>query len=376
MCACEAGPAGRIAKVRDMMGERGYDAVLVRDEANLRWLTGAMGVFDFSYEFPHAAFITQDACWLHTDSRYLNSFEEHLPEGSPWQLDQEMVPIPEWVARRALATRSRIVAIEDDMQLSFYRGIERGLEDLSFCADLPLMHNDIKLMRAVKDEGELDLMRHAQTITDAAFQHMLGFIQPGQTEKEIRTELENFMFKNGADGLAFETIVASGPNSANPHAVPSDRVVERGDFVLMDYGASYRDYKSDMTRTVVLGEPSKEQLDLYALVRSTNEACEAAAHAGVDGRDIHLLSRKLICDAGYGDYYGHSLGHGVGIDIHEMPNFGRRSNDVPAGSVVTVEPGVYLPGVGGVRLEDCGVVAEDGYHPFTQSPHELQVIPC
>lgn len=358
------------------MGERGYDAVLVRDEANLRWLTGAMGVFDFSYEFPHAAFITQDACLLHTDSRYLNSFEEHLPEGSPWQLDQDMVPIPEWVARRALATRSRIVAIEEDMQLSFYRGIERALEDLSICADLPLMHDDIKRMRAVKDEGELELMRHAQSITDAAFQHMLGFIQPGQTEKEIRTELENFMFKNGADGLAFETIVASGPNSANPHAVPSDRVVERGDFVLMDYGASYRDYKSDMTRTVVLGEPSKEQLDLYALVRSTNEACEAAAHAGVDGRDIHMLSRQLICDAGYGDYYGHGLGHGVGIDIHEMPNFGRASNIVPAGSVVTVEPGVYLPGVGGVRLEDCGVVAEDGYHPFTQSPHELQVIPC
>ncbi|MBM6867581.1 M24 family metallopeptidase [Collinsella tanakaei] len=371
-----SGPAGRIARVRAMMEERGYDAVVVRDEANLRWLTGATGVFDYTYEFPHAAFITADGCYLHTDSRYFNSFQENLPEGSPWAVDMDGHDIPGWVAQHALDARCRTVAIEDDMQLSFYQGIVRGLEDRSIAVALPQMHGDIRRMRAVKDAEEIELMRRAQSITDAAFAHMLEFIRPGLTEKQIRTELESFMLNNGADGLAFDSIVASGPNSANPHAVPSDRVVEKGDFVLMDYGARYRDYDSDMTRTVVLGEPTDEQRALYDLVRRTHEECVAAIHAGVDGRDIHMLSVKIISDAGYGDCYGHGLGHGVGIDIHELPNFGRTSNIVEAGSVITVEPGVYLPGVGGVRLEDYGLVTEDGYEPFTKSSHELQVIDC
>lgn len=225
------------------------------------------------------------------------------------------------------------------------------------------MHDDIRKMRAIKDAEEIELMRHAQSITDAAFQHMLGFIKPGMTEKQVRNELENFMFANGADSLAFGSIVASGPNTANPHAVPSDRVIEKGDFVLMDYGAGYCDYRSDMTRTVVMGEPTQEQLDLYALVRRTHEECVAAIHPGVEGNDIFKLSKKIIGDAGYGDRYNHGLGHGVGIDIHELPNFNRSKNIIEVGSVITMEPGVYLPGVGGVRLEDYGVVTENGYEP-------------
>lgn len=371
-----SGPAGRIARLRTFMDERSYGAVVVRDEANLRWLTGAMGVFDYTGEYPHVAFITADECYLHTDSRYFNTFEENLPEGHPWKLDMQVIDMPLWVAERARDTKSRVIAVEDDMQIGFYRGIERGLEDCSICANLPLMHGDIQLMRAIKDEEELELMRHAQSITDAAFAHMCEFIRPGLTEKEIRSELENFMFNNGADSLAFGSIVASGPNTANPHAIPSDRVVEKGDFVLMDYGAGYRDYRSDMTRTVVLGEPSEKQRELYDLVRRTHEECVKAIHAGVDGHEIHLLSQKIIGDAGYGDYYGHGLGHGVGIDIHELPNFGRKSNVVEAGAVVTVEPGVYLPGVGGVRLEDYGVVTDDGFEPFTTSTHDLVVIDC
>ena len=238
------------------------------------------------------------------------------------------------------------------------------------------MHGDIRRMRAVKGAEEVELMRSAQAITDAAFEHMLSFLRPGLTEKQVRTELETFMYDHGADGLAFGSIVASGPNTANPHAVPSDRVIERGDLVLMDYGARYRDYDSDMTRTVVMGAPSDEQRAIYDLVRRTHEECAAAVHAGVDGSDIHNLSVKIISDAGYGDFYGHGLGHGVGIEIHELPNFGRRSNIVEAGSVITIEPGVYLPGVGGVRLEDYGLVTEEGFEPFTRSPHELQIVDC
>ena len=265
-----AGPAGRIERVRALMAERGYDAIVVRDEANLRWLTGVKGVFDYTFEFPHAAFITADQCLFHTDSRYLNSFEENTPAGSPWVYDMDEGTIPGWVAGKIAANKCRVCAVEDDMQINFYQGIQRGLEDRSVACMLPLMHDDIRKMRAIKDAEEIELMRHAQSITDAAFQHMLGFIKPGMTEKQVRNELENFMFANGADSLAFGSIVASGPNTANPHAVPSDRVIEKGDFVLMDYGAGYCDYRSDMTRTVVMGEPTQEQLDLYALVRRTN----------------------------------------------------------------------------------------------------------
>ena len=371
-----SGPEGRIARLRELMGERRYDAVVVRDEANLRWLTGATGVFDYTHEFPHAAFVTREECLLHTDSRYLNSFEENLPAGHPWTLDMDEGSIPDWVAERALRLGCRTVAVEDDMQVGFFNAVLRGLEDRSIAASLPLMHGDIQRMRAVKDAEEIELMRHAQSITDAAFAHMRSFIRPGLTEKQVRTELENFMFSNGADSLAFGSIVASGPNTANPHAIPSDRVLEKGDFVLMDYGAGYRDYRSDMTRTVVLGEPAVWQRDLYDLVRRTHEECAAAVHAGVDGNDIFKLSRKIIGDAGFGDYYNHGLGHGVGIDIHELPNFGRKSMEIPAGAVITVEPGVYLPGKGGVRLEDYGVVTEAGFEPFTQSPHDLVVIDC
>ncbi|OUP10163.1 Xaa-Pro peptidase family protein [Collinsella sp. An2] len=371
-----SGPAGRIARVRALMEERGYDAVIIRDEANLRWLTGAEGVFDYTGELPHAAFITADETYLHTDSRYYNSFVEHLPADNPWKLDMEVTAIPKWAAERARETRSRVVAVEDTMELSFYTGLQRGLEDLSVYAALPQMHGDLRLMRAVKDDEEIALMKQAQAITDAAFQHMLGFIRPGLTEKEIKLELENFMYSHGADGLAFGSIVASGPNAANPHAIASDRVVQKGDFVLMDYGARYHDYDSDMTRTVSVGEPTEKMREIYALVQRTHEECARAIYAGVDGNEIHELSRKIIGDAGYGDYYGHGLGHGVGIDIHELPNFGRTHNTVGEGAVITVEPGVYLPGEFGVRLEDYGLVTADGFKPFTQSPHDLQVIDC
>ena len=376
MSSHASGPLGRIERVRELMDERGYDAVIIRDEANLRWLTGAEGVFDYTGELPHAAFITASNTFLHTDSRYYNSFIEHLPADSPWVLDMEGIGIPRWAAERARDAKCRVVAVEDTMELSFYDGLVRGLEDLSIGALLPQMHGDLRLMRAVKDEEEIALMKRAQAITDAAFAHMLEFIRPGLTEKQIKLELENFMFENGADGLAFGSIVAAGPNAANPHAIPSDRPVQKGEFVLMDYGARYHDYDSDMTRTVAVGEPSAKMREIYDLVQRTHEECAKAVYAGVDGNEIHELSRKIIGDAGYGEYYGHGLGHGVGIDIHELPIFGRTHNTVGEGSVVTIEPGVYLPGEFGVRLEDYGLVTAQGFVPFTQSPHDLQVIDC
>ena len=367
--------AGRVARLRALMEERGYDAVILRNNPDLRWLTGAERVFDD--EVAHTAFVTAEGQWLHTDSRYANTFRERLGADTPWVIDEQIVPAASWAAEQARATRSRVVAVEDTCDLAFFDAFNAACNGLSIACLTPRMHGDICDLRMVKDAEEIELMRHAQSITDAAFEHICGYIKPGLTEQQIRVELENFMFNNGADALSFSTIIAAGPNGANPHAQPSDYVVKKGDMIVMDYGAGYHDYHSDMTRTVCVGEPTEEQRRVYDVVRKAHEACAAAAHAGVIGRDIHELAVKVITDAGYGDYFKHGLGHGVGVEIHENPNFGRRwDRPVPEGSVVTIEPGIYLPGNFGVRLEDFGLVTADGYEPFTRSTHDLVCIDC
>ena len=242
-------------------------------------------------------------------------------------------------------------------------------------ADLSRLHGEICDLRMVKDEAELAALRRAQEITDAGFEHICGFIHAGLSEMEVRVELENYMLCHGADGLSFDTIIAAGPNGANPHARPGSYVIQEGDMVVMDYGALFADYHADMTRTVCVGQPGTLQREVYGIVRETHEACAAAVRAGVIGREVHELSVKLISEAGYGEYYGHGLGHGVGIEIHERPNLGRLyDKELPEGSVVTVEPGIYLPGKFGVRLEDTGLVTASGYEPFATSTHELVVV--
>lgn len=374
MANAKAGLA-RVERFRALMAERGYDAAILRNNADLRWLTAAERTFDD--EIAHTAFITADGLWLHTDSRYYGTFLDRLGEDSPWQIDMEMVDHASWAAQLTRKTRATRVALEDTCDLAFYDSYRSALGTESVACLLPRMHGDIADLRIVKDAEELELMAHAQSITDAAYQHMLGFIKPGQTEQEIRAELENYMLSNGADALSFNSIIASGPNGANPHAQPGERRVQKGDMIVMDYGAGYHDYHSDMTRTVCLGEPTDEQRHVYDVVRKAHEACAAAAHAGVIGADIHNIAIQVISDAGYGDYFKHGLGHGVGLQIHEQPNFSLRYHKlIPAGSVVTIEPGIYLPGNFGVRLEDFGVVTEDGYEPFTKSSHDLICIPC
>jgi Xaa-Pro aminopeptidase len=364
----------RIERFRALMDERGYDAAVIRTNADLRWLTGAERVFDA--ESAHTAFITREGLWLHTDSRYYNTFIERLGGGSPWRVDMEAVSPAAWVAQRVQASRARTVAVEDTNTVAFARALDRALEDRGCACLLPLLHGEVLAMRAVKDPDEVAAMRAAQAVTDAAFAHMCTVVRPGLTEMQLRAELDNFMLSNGADALAFDSIVASGPNSANPHALPGQRAVQEGDFVLMDFGASLNDYRSDMTRTVVVGEPSAKQREMYDLVRRTHEECARAAVPGARCRDVHELAARLIAQGGYEGCFGHGLGHGVGIDIHESPRFSAGSTDVlQVGNVVTDEPGVYVPGFGGVRLEDFGVVTEQGFEPFTASTHDLVVVP-
>lgn len=367
--------AERVERLRSIMRERGYDAVILRNNPDLRWLTGAERTFDD--EVAHTALVTADHLFLHTDSRYYNTFIERLGTDTAWEIDQDIVDPADWAAEHVRDAHARVVAVEDTATLVFYDAFEASLAAHSVAALTPRLHGDLVRLRAVKDAEEVALMRAAQKVTDAAFRHICAYIKPGQTEQEIRAELENYMLSHGGDGLSFGTIIASGPNGANPHAQPGPRKVQRGDMIVMDYGCVVSDYHSDMTRTVCLGEPSDEQRHVYDVVRQAHEECAAMAKAGVIGKDVYDHSVKVISDAGYGDCYQHGLGHGVGIEIHEEPNFNRRNfYPIPAGAVITIEPGIYLPGKFGIRLEDFGLVTEEGYKPFTESPHELTVIPC
>ena len=229
--------------------------------------------------------------------------------------------------------------------------------------------------RSVKEEWELEVMRKAQAITDKAFSEVLGRIKAGMTELELQAELIYCLYKNGATGLAFDPIVVSGPNSSLPHGVACERVIQEGDFVTMDFGALYNGYCADMTRTVAVGYATDEMVKVYNTVLEAQLAGLAASKAGVPGQDIDGAARKVIRDAGYGEYFGHGYGHSLGLEVHENPSPNARNDKpMPVGAVASAEPGIYLPGKFGVRIEDTCVYLEDGIEILTKSPKNLIIV--
>ncbi len=363
----------RLNMIREMMKRRGYDAVVLRNNPDIRWLTCAARVLDD--EVAHTALITTDGAWLHTDSRYFGAFKERLASSDAWDVDMDPSDHPSWVAAKLGEVRARVVAVEDSLTIGFFEELKYALDRRSLACLLPRLHQDVSVLRMVKDDEEIEMMRCAQRVTDEAFQYICDHMRAGMTELKVRAELEGYMLSHGADGLSFDTIVASGPNGANPHARPTSRELVEGDLVVMDYGAAYGDYHSDMTRTVCIGTPSAEQLAVYDVVRRAHEECAERAVPGVSGRELHEHAVRVITAAGYGEFFNHGLGHGVGLEIHERPFVGRRGDEpIPTGAVFTIEPGIYLPGRFGIRLEDFGVMGDKGYIPFTESSHELRRI--
>ena len=230
-------------------------------------------------------------------------------------------------------------------------------------------------LRAVKDAEELDAMVAAQRIAEKALDQILGEIRPGVTEKEIAARLQYLMLHFGAENMSFDPIVVSGPNGSLPHGVPGERVIQNGEFVTMDFGCIYHGYCSDMTRTVAVGFATEEMQTVYRTVLAAQEAGIRAARAGVTGRGVDGAARAVITAAGYGDYFGHSFGHGVGVEIHEAPNASpMNEKPLPAGAVISAEPGIYLPGKLGVRIEDVLLLTEDGCRDITKAPKELIIL--
>lgn len=363
----------RQSLLNDVCKQMGIDAFIVRDTPSIEWLTAFDGVFD--EERAHALLVRPTGSVLHTDSRYANALRTKAASvTSDVVVNDSRVSHARFVAE-ALGTVGEPypgqLGLEDTVTYDEFVQVaqEFGMNCLVPTKDI------VMGLRAVKDEGEIARLRAAQAITDAAFAHIIQFMKPGMTEREVQLELEYFMLRHGAEGVAFRSIVAAGANGADPHAVPGDTRLEAGQCVVLDFGAKAQGYCSDMTRTVFLGEPSQRMQHAWTALREANETVERALAPGMTGKQAHELAEKVLEEGGFGGTMGHGLGHGVGIEVHEQPVLNLR-NEVPlvAGNVVTVEPGIYLPGEFGMRLEDFGVITDGGFDVFTQTTHELVII--
>ena len=316
------------------------------------------------------AVVAKAGCRYFTDSRYIEAAENGIKDFEVLEMNHEN-PYDQRINRAIADFGIQTLGYEEEYltvaELQFY---EKTLQ-----AKLVPYNALIHQFRVAKEEWELELMKKAQDITDLAFSEVLSRIKVGMTEKQLQAELIYCLLKNGADGPSFSPIVVSGPKTSLPHGVPGDRVIQEGDFITMDFGALYKGYCADMTRTVAVGYATEEMKKVYDTVLQAQLAGIAAAKAGVLGKTVDNTARKVIEDAGYGKYFGHGFGHSVGLEIHERPNCGRFSEEVMVeNAVASAEPGIYIPGKFGVRIEDVLIYKPDGSENITHSPKNLIII--
>ena len=364
----------RLERMRAKMAQENLESFYCLDLSSVKWLTGFQEVFDD--EPAHLAFITENDAVLHTDSRYRDA-AQRAAENTAWRVAATKTHAA-WTAEayeaRCVESVERM-GIETSMTLGEYRALQRAFGEVDPAPEFAETSDFVRGLRAVKDQAEVEALKAAQKITDDAFAYIAQFIKVGMTELEVKIELEETMRRMGAEDLAFASIVATGANGAAPHAIAGQTRLAPGDMVVLDFGARKNGYCSDMTRTVCVGHVTPQAQAVYDAVRAANEAVQAMLKPGVTGAEAHALAEQVLEEHGFGGKMGHGLGHGVGLDIHESPNLSPRNpNPLEEGNVVTVEPGVYLDGVLGCRLEDFGIITEDGFCRFTQTPHDLIVV--
>lgn len=346
----------------EALRSRGISCALYDDPINIRYLTGYTG--------EGSLLVLPDRAVIITDFRYVEQAQRQSPFCDLERVGADRGANAILAEALAKAGLHELAIEENIVTVSRLRAMEKALPGVHLTA-LP---ETVLEMRTVKDEGELDCIRKALAISCQAFDDLLGVIHAGMTEKRACAELNHFMNLRGSEGNAFDTIVASGVNGSLPHAVPSDKVIEKGDLVTFDFGAKFGGYCADMTRTIAIGEISSELHAIYDAVLEAQLTSEAAVRPGAVCRDIDKIARDQL-DAKYPGAFGHSLGHGVGLFIHELPRLSFRSETIlQKGHVVTVEPGVYVPGVGGCRIEDTVIVTEDGFENPVTTPKQLIVV--
>jgi Xaa-Pro aminopeptidase len=351
-------PRARRGKALAWLADHGYDALILRSPANTRYLTGFAG--------EGVAVICPEACAVSTDSRYALDAKEQA-RGCKIILSGggHLAGAVEFLRKQAAKT----VAFEaESMVYAEYETLKKQLKSVKFRG----IRRDIAALRRVKDKGEIAAIRRAAAITDAVMTPLLAAPPVGMSERELALLIETEMVKAGAEERAFPTIAAAGLSAAKPHATPGPTRLAEGMMLTVDCGARVAGYCSDMTRTVFLGDPTDQYRDIYGAVYEAQQAAVAAVRPGVKASDLDRIARGILQERGYADKFGHGLGHGVGLEVHEQPSLGGRSEDVlEKGMVVTIEPGVYIEGWGGVRIEDSVVVKARGCEVLTLTPKEV-----
>lgn len=343
----------RLGKLRARMAQLGLEAALVSQAENRRYLSGFTGSAGY-------LLISQEQAILATDFRYLEQAPLQAPDFQVIKIEGE---IKKWLPSLVQKLGASKISFEAaDVSVALHRQLVSALAEAEKKASIQLVpvENLVEPVRAIKDEGEIGHIERAVALADAAISHILSEIKPGMTEKQIAWELEKFLKENSSEPLPFDLLVASGPNGAMPHLRPTDRVPQPGEPIVIDIGARIAGYCSDLTRTICLGKPDKTLAKIYDIVLGAQLTAEAIVGSGMNGEQADQLARTVISQAGYGEAFGHGLGHGVGLAPHEFPRLGHSSQDVLAdGMVVTIEPGIYISGWGGVRIEDM-IILEHG----------------
>lgn len=351
----------RVERLRKLLQQYDLEALFVTNAVNRRYLSGFTGSSGY-------LLITQQDAILFTDFRYR---EQAPQQAKDYRVIEHQADAAQTIAETLKELGVTKLGFEQhDVSFADYQSYQSKLGVTLVPAD-----KLIEQLRMVKDETEVQLIETACELVDRTFEHMLGFIKPGMTERDVALELEFYMRANGADGPSFSTIVVSGVRSSLPHGAPTDKVLEKGDFVTLDFGAYMNGYCSDITRTVIIGEPTARHREIYDIVLEAQLTALERIKPGMTGKEADAIARDLITSRGYGDYFGHGLGHGLGMEIHEEPRLSKTGAFVlEPGMIVTVEPGIYIPGFGGVRIEDDVVVTETGVRRLTKSSKQLEVL--
>lgn len=353
-----------LKRLQERLVTEDLDGLLLFDENNIRWLGG----FHIS---DGAALVTHESCFLFTDSRYIEAAEAALPKEITPLLCSGQSPVMKQISDRVAEKDIGRLGIEDDkINLRLYLSLKEKLD-----AELLEKGALMSSLRSIKSEDELRSLEAAQDISELAFFEIIKRIKPGVSEFDIAAELSYQMLKFGAEGNSFPPICLVGKRCSLPHGVPSEAKAESGQFILMDFGCVKNGYCSDMTRTIALGGVSEEMELIYNTVLRAQNAGLEKIRAGVSGAEVHDTAADVIEKAGFGQYFGHGFGHGVGLDVHEDPRVSPANKDpLPAGAVVSAEPGIYIPDKIGVRIENVVYITEDGYKPITKLGTELMII--
>lgn len=338
-----------------------FEGALITNPSDLVYVTDLYGVEGF-------VLATRRNATLYTDGRYIEAARKSISWMDVALLKRGVSPI---TAAKEHCVKT--VICQESISAKRLENLNAQEEVKFLLCDL--FDSGLMNLRKVKSQREISRMKTAQEITDQAFSHALNIISVGISERDLAAEIDYFMRKNGADGSAFDTIAISGQNTSLPHGIPTARTIKKGDFVTMDFGAMIKGCKSDMTRTVAVGYATDRMKEVYNTVLKAQISCLNEIKAGVSCKDADGIARRIIENAGYGQYFTHSTGHGVGFEIHELPNLSPSSTDIlRVSNVVTVEPGIYIPDNFGVRIEDYGMITEEGFDNFTSSPKELIVL--